>query len=175
LNPSTLVLSSRLAQCVSMRTVPLLILLAAACWAYDGAFGTWKMNATRSTFAGDTQPKSFTLRIEPHGKGEVFTLDRIEADGRTTTSSSILYMDRKERDYREPGCSGTQSSRRVDSQTVEILRKCTSGAWTRFVRRLSAQPKELVLEITEQHPNGRRFERRLVLEEQSGAGATQGR
>ena len=166
MNPSTLVFSSRLAQCVPMRTVALLILLGAACWAY-GAFGTWKMNATRSTFAGDTQPKSVTIRIEPHREGEVFTLDRIEADGRTTISSSILYLDGKERDYREPGCSGTQSSRRVDSQTVEILRKCASGEWTRLVRRSAVQPKELVLEITEQHLDGRRFERRLVLEKQS--------
>ena len=145
------------------------ILLSTACWA-DVAFGIWKMNATRSTFAGDTQPKSFTVRIEPHGEGEVFTLDRIEADGRTTTSSSILYLDGKERDYREPGCSGTQSSQRVDSQTVEILRKCASGEWTRFVRRSAARAKELILDITEQHLDGRRFERRLVLEKQSEAG-----
>jgi len=152
-----------------MRAVVPFILLGAACWA-DVAFGIWKMNVTRSTFAGDTQPKSFTLRIEPHGKGEVFTLDRIEADGRTTTSSSILYLDGKERDYREPGCSGTQSSRRVDSQTVEILRKCASGEWTRFVRRSAAEAKELILDITEEHPDGRRFERRLVMEKQSEAG-----
>ena len=41
-----------------------------------------------------------------------------------------------------------------------------SGEWTRFVRRMSGQPKELVLEITEQRPDGRRFERRLVLARQ---------
>jgi hypothetical protein len=150
-----------------MRTVVPFILLG-ACWA--DAFGIWKMNATRSTFAGDTQPKSITVRIEPHAKGEVFTLDRIEADGRTTTSSSILYLDGKERDYREPGCSGTQSSRRVDCQTVEILRKCASDEWTRFVRRSAAEAKELILDITEQHSDGRRFERRLVMEKQSEAG-----
>src|SRR5262252_4710578 len=118
----------------------------------------------------ETLNPSFTVRIEPHAKGEVFTLDRIEADGRTTTSSSILYLDDKERDYREPGCSGTQSSRRVDSQTVEILRKCASGEWTRFVRRSPVQAKELILDITEQRLDGRRFERRLVLEKQSEAG-----
>lgn len=56
---------------------------------------------------------------------------------------------------------------------MEILRTCGSGEWTRFVRRSSAQPNELVLEITEQHPDGRRFERRLVLEKQSGAEITQ--
>jgi hypothetical protein len=60
---------------------------------------------------------------------------------------------------------GTQASRRVDKQTVEIIRNCNGGAWVRFVRRLAAQPKELILEITE-HADGRRFERRLVLEKQ---------
>jgi hypothetical protein len=54
----------------------------------------------------------------------------------------------------------------VDKGTVEILRKCATGKWTRFVRRLSAQPNELALEITEQQSDGRRFERRVVLEKQ---------
>jgi hypothetical protein len=56
--------------------------------------GIWKMNAARSTFAGDIQPQSLTLRIEAHAKGEGFTLDRIEADGRATSSSTILYFER---------------------------------------------------------------------------------
>ena len=129
----------------------------------DEVFGIWKMNPVRSTLAGDSQPKSLEVRIEPHGKGEAFTLDRVEADGRTTSSSTILYLDGANREFQDFGCSGTQSSRRVDGRTVEILRKCASGAWTRLVRRLPA-PKELVLEITEQQPNGRRVEQRLVLE-----------
>jgi hypothetical protein len=41
----------------------------------------------------DPGPKSITIRIEPHAKREVFTLDRIDADGRATTSSTILYFD----------------------------------------------------------------------------------
>ena len=137
-----------------MRTVPLLLLLAVACWAGD-AFGTWKAKLS-----------SLTVRFEQHAKGEVFTLDRTDGDGRATTSSTILYLDGHPRDFQDLGCSGTQSSRRVDSRTVEILRQCGSGEWTRFVRRMSGQPKELVLEITEQRPDGRRVERRLVLEKQ---------
>ena len=137
-----------------MRTMALLL----------AAFGTWKINVARSTFAGDTQPKSLTVRIEPHAKGEVFTLDRVEADGRAISSSSILYLDGEPRPLQDFGCSGIQSSRREDSSTVEILRMCASGGWARYVRRLSAPAKEMVLEITEQHPDGRRFERRLVLE-----------
>jgi hypothetical protein len=148
-----------------MRVFPVLILLATVCWA-EGAFGTWKMNPARSTLTGDSQTKSLTLKIEPHANGEVFTVDRIEADGRTTTSSDVLYLDGKERDFQEPRCSGIQSSRRLDGQTVEILRKYASGEWTRLVRRLSAQPKVLVLEITEQQSDGRLFERRLLMEKQ---------
>jgi hypothetical protein len=147
-----------------MRSALLLMPLSAACWA-GAADGTWKLNAARSTFAGDTQPRSFTIRIEPHAKGEVFTLDRIEADGRAVSCSSILYLDGGERDFRDGECSGTQSSRRIDSQTVEILRNCGAGAWTRFVRRIAAK-NELVLEISEHHAGGRRFDRRLVFEKQ---------
>ena len=149
-----------------MRSALILVALGAACWA-GAAYGTWKLNFARSTFAGDTQPRSFTIRIEPHAKGEVFTLDRVEADGRATSSSTTLYLDGKTRDFQDDECSGTQSSRRVDSQTVQILRRCTSGGWTRFVRRSAAQSKDLILEITEQHPDGRRFERHLVLEKQA--------
>jgi hypothetical protein len=140
------------------------MLLGAACWA-GAAYGTWKLNAARSTFAGDTQPRSLIIRIEPHAKGEVLTLDRIEADGRAISSSTILYLDGAERDFREGECSGTQSSRRMDGETVEILHKCANGNWTRLVRR-SPAPNELVIEITEQHNDGRRFARRLVLDKQ---------
>ena len=148
-----------------MRTVLLLMPLGAACWA-GAAYGTWKLNAARSTFAGDTQPRSLTIRIEPHTKGEVFTLDRIEADGRATSSSTVLYLDGTEREFRDAQCSGTQSSRRIDGQTVEILHKCASGSWTRLVRRSPASAKELIIEIMEQRNDGRRYERRLVLDKQ---------
>ena len=88
-----------------MRSALLLMPLGAACWAGE-ADGAWKLNAARSTFAGDTQPRSFTIRIEPHGKGEVFTLDRIEADVRAISCSTILNLDGRERDFRDSECSG---------------------------------------------------------------------
>jgi hypothetical protein len=150
-----------------MRIVPVLMLIGAAGFAAPiragDVFGVWKANLIRST---DHYPKSLVVRFEPHTRGEVFTLDRIDGGGRSTTSSTILYLDGNPRDFQGFGCSGTQSSRRLDSQTVEILRTCASGEWTRFIRRLSTQPKVLLLEITEQQSDGRRFERRLVLEKQ---------
>jgi hypothetical protein len=147
-----------------MRVLLLSALLTASC--SGQVIGAWRVNAGRSTFVGDSQPKSFIVRIEPHAKGEVLTFDRVEADGRTTSASTILYLDEKPRGFQDFGCSGTQSSRRMDSRTVEILRNCGAGAWTKYVCRASAKPNELVLEVIEQHADGRRFERRLTLEKQ---------
>ena len=156
-----------------MRIVPLVMLVGTACATVASlagdAFGLWQLNPVRSADPLSSR-ETLSVRFEPHTRGEVFTLNRIDGDGRSTTSSTILYLDSKPREFQGFACSGTQSSRRLDSQTVEILRTCGGGEWTRFVRRLSTKPKELLLEITEQQNDGRRFERRLVLEKQSGAG-----
>ena len=152
-----------------MRIVSLIMLAAIFAFqarATDPVFGTWRLNAARSTFAGDTQPKSLTVRIEPHAEGEVFTLDRTETNGQSTSSSVLLYFDGRARAFTEAGCSGTQSSRRLDTRTVEILHGCPGGQSTRVVRRSGERPNELVLEITDQYPDGRHYERRLVLERQ---------
>jgi hypothetical protein len=148
---------------------PLQRLSLATALVLSGGFGqplgSWKLNAARSTFAGDIRPKSLTVRIEPHARGEVVTLDRTEVNGQMTSSSMVLYLDGVARDFQQGECSGTQSSRRIDSQTVEIVRHCGAGAWTRLVRR-TAPKNQLVLEISEQRADGRRFDRRLVFEKQ---------
>ena len=43
-------------------------------------------------------------------------------------SSTILYFDGKARDFQDSTCSGTQSSRRLDARTVEILPTCAAGS-----------------------------------------------
>ena len=143
---------------------PTLIFLSCFSLPASGAdvFGVWRINFERSTNA---YTNSVVVRFEPHRKGEVFTLDLIDRDGRLTTSSTILYLDAKARDFDGFGCSGTQISQRLENQTIEILRACNSGEWTRFVRHLSTDAKELVLEITEQRVD-RRSERKLILERQ---------
>ena len=127
------------------------------------AFGVWRTNLRLSTNACNHM---MVVRFEPHRNGEVITVDQIDRHGRSTTSSTILYLDGQERPFEGFGCSGTQSSRRLDSQTVEILRACRSGESKWFVRRLSTDAKEMVLEVTEQQNHSRRFDRRLVLEKQ---------
>ena len=141
----------------------MLMLFATTGWSEE-AFGTWQMNAAKSAFGGDSRPRSLTVRIEPHAGGEALTLDRVEADGRVTSASSILYFDSQPRRFEDFDCSGIQSARRTDGRTVEVLRMCTTGAWVRWIRRSALDVKQLVLEITEQSSDGRRVERRLVLD-----------
>jgi hypothetical protein len=151
-----------------MRILRVSMLLAVSCFGQvlEGTAGTWKMNAARSTFAGGSPFKSLIARIDRHPKGEVFTLDRIEADGRTTSYSTILYLDGEPRRFEDFGCSGIQSSRLADERTVEIVRTCASGGWVRLLRRASARSNQLVLEITEQFADGRRSDWRMMLERQ---------
>jgi hypothetical protein len=143
-----------------MRTALLLMLLGATSWAGD-AFGVWKLNPARSTLVENQ--KSVTVRIEPHTRGEVFTLDTMTADGRASTFSTILYFDGKARNFQDSPCSGTQSSLRVDSRTVEILRECGGGRRVRLIRRTESSGV-LILEVSERNSEGRHLDRRLVLE-----------
>jgi hypothetical protein len=72
-----------------MRIVlPLMLLGTLATAGAEGIFGTWRVNLTRSTGPDSDLVK---VRLEPHGKGEVFTVERVHADGRATTSSTILF------------------------------------------------------------------------------------
>jgi hypothetical protein len=139
---------------------PLLIVLAVASWSGD-AFGVWKLNSARSTLGANQ--KTMSLRIEPHIRGEVFTLETVTWDGRASTSSTILYFDGKARDFEDSTCSGTQWSQHVDGRTAEIVRECAGGRRVRLIRRAESSGV-VVLEITEENSKGRRSERHLVFE-----------
>jgi hypothetical protein len=127
------------------------------------------MNPARSTFIGGPHPRAVTVRFEPHSKGEVFTWDKIGGNGKAETFSIILYLDGKRRDFNSPSCAGTgfQSSRRLDNQAVEIVLECEKMSKVRFIRRLSRNSSDLIIDITDDLPEGRRFERHLILEKQS--------
>ena len=51
-----------------------------------------------------------------------------------TSCSMILYLDGKQREFRGDSCTGSQSSRRLDSRTIDILLNCPSGEWFRLTR-----------------------------------------
>jgi hypothetical protein len=143
----------------------LLLVLAGGVGLGDDADGVWKLSPGRSTFGEGRHPRNLILRIERRPSGEVFTVDRTEEDGRSSTYSTVLFLDGKPRDYQDLKCKGTQSSQRLDTRTVEITRTCEVGGWMRFIRRVNTDG-ELVLEVSGQRLNGRQVQGRLVLEKQ---------
>jgi len=74
-------------------------------------------------------------------------MDRTEQDGRSSTDSTVPFLDGKPREYKDLDCNGTQSCQRADNRTVEITRTCVAGAWMRFIRRVNMDG-ELVLEAS---------------------------
>jgi hypothetical protein len=146
-----------------MRIVLGLVLVRITCCAAPDraadAIGIWNVSQMRSM---NPYPHSLTVRFQTHAKGEVFALDRTDARW-ITASRTFLYFDGEARDYRGGTCSGTQSSRRVDRQTIEILQRCATDESTRFVRRASGWSRELILDISEEHPDGHVLRRHLIL------------
>ena len=140
------------------------IALLALYWVSQGAagdaLGIWRVNPARSTAR---YSNIAAIGFDLHSKGEVLTLYRLDAAGRATTASTILYFDGRDREMEDFGCRGTQSSRRVDSGTVEITRNCSEGQRIRLIRRLSPRHNELILEVTE-GARGDRIDRQMVLE-----------
>jgi hypothetical protein len=147
-----------------MRTI-LILTVCTACWA-GSILGTWRMDRARSRFAGADQPQSLTVSIEPHAKGRVFTLYRLEADGRSTSFTSVLYLDGASRDFQDFACSGTQSSRWQDERTIEIRRACSNGESIWRVREAAGNSRELTIEITEKSRDGSTLGSRVVLKRQ---------
>ena len=132
----------------------------------EPAFGTWRVNASRSTFAGGGVPRILTVRIDPHSNGAVFTLERLEKNGRATTSSTILYFDNTPRDFQDFDCADAQSSRRLDGRTIEIRRKYGGSNSVWLVRRQTDTSKELIIDFLEERRPGPNLDWRLVLEKQ---------
>ena len=148
-----------------MRTILILTVCSTACCA-GSLLGTWRMDRARSWFAGPDQPRSLTVRIEPHAKGRVFSLDRLEGDGRNTSFNSVLYFDGIFRAIQDFACSGMQSSRWQDERTIEIRRACSNSEAVWRVRESAENSKELTIEITEKSRGGSTLGWRVVLRKQ---------
>jgi len=77
----------------------------------------------------------------------------------------ILYLDGKERAFQGDACFGSQSSRRLGGRAVEVVFK-RRGWWARVTRRSMLSPNDLILDLTGRQADGKRSERRLILEKQ---------
>ena len=104
--------------------VLLAMLMIITLWGAEAPVGAWKVNPARSTWTGDPRLKSLIVRFQGHPHGEVFTQERIEADGRTATvrarssTSTVSPAISKALDAWEASCRG--------GLTVRAWRSCAS-------------------------------------------------
>ena len=150
---------------MGMQAIALLMLLGASCWAED-ALGTWKMNAAKSRFHGPP-PRAMTVRYEPQAGGEVWTFDQVRADGNSETTSQTLRFDGKEYSCGDVGLDerpDTVMSGKPDGRTAEVFYKKSGRLARRMVRTVSADGRQMTLDIRVTPEKGPVVERRLVFE-----------
>lgn len=150
---------------MGMQTIALLALLAASCQAQD-ALGTWKMNAAKSSFHGPP-PKALTVRYEPQADAEIWTFDQVRADGNSETTSQTLRFDGTEHSCGDVGLEerpDTVVSRKPNARTAEVFYKKSGRVTRRVVRTVSADGRQMMLDIQVTPEKGPTVERRLVFE-----------
>jgi hypothetical protein len=119
-----------------MRTVALLL----------AAFGTWKVDVARSTFAGDTA-EELDRADRAAREGEVHA-----GQGRRTAAPSLPFDPVPRRRAAAIADFGVpESSRRGERTAVPLDPGCAPAGVDPIRPEIILPPKEMVLEITEQH------------------------
>jgi hypothetical protein len=137
-------------------------LVAASCWGQ--ASGTWKMIPAKSRRGNGLLAKAITARYD---EAEIWTFYRVRADGISETTSQTLHFDGKEYPCGDLGLEekpDTVVSRRLDARTAEVSYRKSGRVTRRVVRTVSADGKQMTLEVQITPENGLRVERRLVFE-----------
>jgi len=148
-----------------MRGVTLCLLLAATC--SGQVLGIWKLSVGRSRFPDGPFPKPITVRYDLQPGAEVWTFYQVRADGFAETISQTLRFDGK-----EYGCGGlgleeqpdTVVCLKPDSYTAEVLYNKSGRVARRVVRTVSADGRQMALEIRVTPERGPVREGKLIFE-----------
>ena len=141
------------------------VLLAASCWGQ--ALGTWKMVPAKSRYSSGPLAKAITAKYEAHSEAETWTFYQVRADGISETTSQTLHFDGKEYPCGDLGLEerpDTVISRRLDARMAEVSYKKSGRVTRRVVRTVSADGKQMTLEVHITPEKGPMVERWLVFE-----------
>ena len=124
------------------------LLLAASCWGQ--ALGTWKMIPAKSRHSGGPLAKAITAKYEAQAHAEIWTFYQVRADGIAETTSQTLRFDGKEYSCGDLGLEerpDTVVSTKLDARTAEVSYKKSGRVTRRVVRTVSADGKQMTLEV----------------------------
>jgi hypothetical protein len=146
------------------------LLLAVNCWGQ--ALGTWKMIPAKSHQTNGVLAEAITVNFEAHLKvahpnAETWTFYQVRADRISETTSQTLRFDGKEYPCGDLGLEerpDTVIARKVDARTAEVSYKKSGRVSRRVVRTVSADGKQMTLEVRVTPEQGPAVERLLVFE-----------
>jgi hypothetical protein len=149
-----------------MRVVLIIAILAEI--ALGQATGTWKMNPGK-TIRQDNEPfpRSLAIRYEPHPDGEAVTIWRVTQEGRSETISFILRFDGK--DYPNLQEEGADSicARKLEDGSIEVIHKKEGKVVVREIRRLSADGRQMTIQLKLLSKTGQWVRRVVIFEKQT--------
>ncbi|MBI1788761.1 MAG: hypothetical protein HYR60_14580 [Acidobacteria bacterium] len=143
-------------------------LLAANCWGQ--ALGTWKMIPDKSRQSSGPLAEAITVKYEAHPKlahpnAETWTFYLVRTDGISETTSQTLRFDGKEYPCGDLGLEErpeTVVSTKLDTRTAEVSYKRSGRVTRRVVRTVSADGRQMTLEVRITPENGPAAERWMV-------------
>ena len=129
------------------------LLLAVNCWGQ--ALGTWKMIPTKSRQSSGPLAEAITVNYEAHPKvdhpnAETWTFYQVRPNGISETTSQTLRFDGKEYPCGDLGLEeqpDTVASTKLDARTAEVSYKKSGRVIRRVVRTLSADGRQMTLEV----------------------------
>jgi hypothetical protein len=129
------------------------LLMAADCWGQ--ALGTWRMIPAKSRQSSGPLAQAITVKYEARSKearpdAETWTFYLVRADGTSETTSQTLHFDGKEYPCGDLGLEerpDTVVSTRLDAIIAEVSYKKAGRVIRRVVRTVSADRKQMTLEI----------------------------
>jgi hypothetical protein len=111
--------------------------------------------------------KTITARYEAHSEAEIWTFYQMRGDGVLETTSQTLHFDGKEYPCGDLGLEerpDTVVSRKLGARTVEVSYTKSGRVTRRVVRTVSADGKQMTLDIRITPENRPGVEKRLVFE-----------
>ena len=136
-----------------MFTWTLLVLMAANC--SGQVLGAWKLVPSKSRLNSGALTKETTVKFEARPtegapKAETWTFYQIRADGTSETTSQTLRFDGREYPCGDLGLEegpDTVVSTKLDARTAEVSYMKSGRVTRRLVRTVSADGKQMTLEI----------------------------
>ena len=126
--------------------------------------GTWKLNVEKSKYSPGPAPKSFTVKIEPSGKGVKWAGEGIGADGKPIAVEFTANYDGKDYPIKGSAVADTVSLRRINALTTERTNK-KAGKVVETQRRVIAKDgKSFTVTVKGTNAKGEPVNNLLLLE-----------